>query len=224
MWENPKAVLNKKADYAKLLEYGFIKQNEDYVFSKHIMDNMFKVTVFVSQNGTKLKVTDNVSKEEYIPVYVESAVGAFVVSVRTECEQLMEDIAQSCFYENIFKEINTKLVLKYIEEKYNTKAEFLWERTPKNAIFRKPGSKKWFAALLSIEYSKLGIDKGGEVEIINFKEMLENIEKLLEHEGYLPGYHMNKKYWYTVLLDGSVPIEEVYCCIDRSVELVGKNN
>lgn len=37
-----------------------------------------------------------------------------------------------------------------------------------------------------------------------------------------PGYHMNKKHWNTVLLDGSVPIKEVERQIDKSYALVVK--
>jgi len=35
-----------------------------------------------------------------------------------------------------------------------------------------------------------------------------------------PGYHMNKKHWNTVLIDGHIPDEEVYLMIDQSYELV----
>ncbi len=37
-----------------------------------------------------------------------------------------------------------------------------------------------------------------------------------------PGYHMNKKHWNTVLVDGAIPDEEVYMLIDHSYELVLK--
>lgn len=35
-----------------------------------------------------------------------------------------------------------------------------------------------------------------------------------------PGYHMNKKHWNTVILDGSVPDKEVFSWIDHSYKLV----
>jgi len=35
-----------------------------------------------------------------------------------------------------------------------------------------------------------------------------------------PGYHMNKEHWNTVVLDGSVPAEEVLGMIHHSYELV----
>ena len=35
-----------------------------------------------------------------------------------------------------------------------------------------------------------------------------------------PGYHMNKKHWITVLLDGSIPDKLLYAWIDTSYSLV----
>ncbi len=35
-----------------------------------------------------------------------------------------------------------------------------------------------------------------------------------------PGYHLNKKYWNTVTLDGSVPDDELRKMIDESYDLV----
>ena len=37
-----------------------------------------------------------------------------------------------------------------------------------------------------------------------------------------PGYHLNKRHWNTVILDGSVPADEVAEMIDRSYRLVVK--
>ena len=37
-----------------------------------------------------------------------------------------------------------------------------------------------------------------------------------------PGYHMSKKHWNTVVLDGSIPDQEVRELIDHSYELVVK--
>ncbi len=41
-----------------------------------------------------------------------------------------------------------------------------------------------------------------------------------EHAGIIPGYHMNKRHWNTVVLDGSVPSRLVRELIDHSYELV----
>lgn len=48
------------------------------------------------------------------------------------------------------------------------------------------------------------------------------IELREEHDGIQPGYHMNKKHWNTVLMDGSVSDELLYELIDHSYDLVVK--
>ena len=40
------------------------------------------------------------------------------------------------------------------------------------------------------------------------------------HASVTPGYHMNKKHWNTVILDGTVPDKEIFSWIDHSYELI----
>ena len=46
------------------------------------------------------------------------------------------------------------------------------------------------------------------------------IELRERHPSVTPGYHMNKKHWNTVLLDGTVPDKEVFSWIDHSYSLI----
>lgn len=41
-----------------------------------------------------------------------------------------------------------------------------------------------------------------------------------EYDAVHPGYHMNKKHWNTINLDGSIPDELIYQWIDHSYQLV----
>ncbi len=43
------------------------------------------------------------------------------------------------------------------------------------------------------------------------------------YPAVLPGYHMNKRHWNTVILDGSIPEKEILSMIDESYGLVVKN-
>ena len=45
-----------------------------------------------------------------------------------------------------------------------------------------------------------------------------------QHEAILPGYHMNKKHWNTIKLDGSLSDEFVIELIQDSFELVVKGH
>ncbi|TYK42828.1 MmcQ/YjbR family DNA-binding protein [Actinomadura decatromicini] len=40
------------------------------------------------------------------------------------------------------------------------------------------------------------------------------------HAAITPGYHLNKRHWNTVVLDGSVPDDELLELIDQSYDLV----
>lgn len=42
------------------------------------------------------------------------------------------------------------------------------------------------------------------------------------YPAVLPGYHMNKRHWNTILLDGSLPPAEIERMIDQSYSLVVK--
>ena len=41
-------------------------------------------------------------------------------------------------------------------------------------------------------------------------------------EAVIPGYHMNKRHWNTVILDGSIPRGELERMVDHSYALVVK--
>lgn len=41
-----------------------------------------------------------------------------------------------------------------------------------------------------------------------------------QYSAVIPGYHMNKKHWNTVILDGSIPLKQVRAMIDDSYQLI----
>ncbi len=49
------------------------------------------------------------------------------------------------------------------------------------------------------------------------------VELREQYTGILPGYHMNKQHWNTVMMDGSVPQKLVIELIDDSYDLVLKS-
>lgn len=46
------------------------------------------------------------------------------------------------------------------------------------------------------------------------------LELRAEYPGIIPGYHMNKKHWNTIMTDGSVPNDLLIDLIDHSYSLV----
>lgn len=46
------------------------------------------------------------------------------------------------------------------------------------------------------------------------------IELREEYDSVQPGYHMNKKHWNTIIIDGTIPINKIFDWIDDSYLLV----
>ena len=92
-------------------------------------------------------------------------------------------------------------LIQYVRERYSTDAEYPW--ADENFIFRHQSNRKWFAVAMCVPYRKLGIDRDGPVDIVDVKCGPILIGAYRGQPGILPGYHMNKEQWITILLDGS---------------------
>lgn len=115
-------------------------------------------------------------------------------------------------------------VEKYINKKYKPLQEYPWPETPNHTTFKHQDNKKWFGLIMEVPYNKLQIEKDGNVDVINLKNIPELIGGLRKKNGILPAYHMNKEHWISVLLDGTVEMCEICELIDISYELTRKKN
>lgn len=116
-------------------------------------------------------------------------------------------------------DITREEIFKYAKEKFGTNPEYLWLKSPKNAILRNNENSKWYAAVLYVQKRQLGLAGEEYIDILDVKCDAILIGSLLNNNGYLPGYHMNKSNWITLLLDGSVPKDDVFNLIALSYEL-----
>lgn len=214
---------NRVVNISRLTAFGFAEAEGEYSLSYSILEGQFQMNVVITAIGTvSAKVLDTDGGEEYVLVHMPDAHGAFVGSVIAACEEKLQAIAESCFDYAVFKSEQAKLIAEYADEKHHDRLEFLWEKFAGNAILRRRDSEKWYAALLTVARSKLGSDEGGMVEVIDLRALPEEIERLLDGKRYFPGYHMNKKHWYTICLDGSVATQEICERIDISYSLAKK--
>ncbi len=92
-------------------------------------------------------------------------------------------------------------LIRYVAERYSTEAEYPWD--DENFIFRHSGNRKWFAVAMRVPYQRLGIRREGTVDIVDVKCGPLLMDAYRKQQGILPGYHMNKDHWVTILLDGS---------------------
>jgi len=111
-------------------------------------------------------------------------------------------------------------IIDYIQEKYGASIEYLWMRFPSYGIFRHEDNQKWYALLMDVPRSKLGLQGDETVDILNVK--LDDLllrDFLVQREGFLPGYHISRGNWISILLDGTVDFDEITSLIDTSYKV-----
>lgn len=107
-------------------------------------------------------------------------------------------------------------VYVYVKKKYRAKPEYLWSRFPGYAVFRHADNRKWFGLIMDVPYEKLDLPGEGLADILNIKvEDPFYADMLVQQEGFLRGYHLTKGNWISILLDGTVPLEQVCRMIDE---------
>lgn len=213
----------KTVNFQKLKDYGFKKIHNKYQFETSIFDRQFNMFVFITEGGEiSTKVIDNSSQEEYILHLMRNSAGEFVGKVKRDFEKVITDIRDKCFEKDIFKSEQAKLIVEYVKRVYGDEPEYLWEKFPTNAVLRRKDSNSWYGVLLVLPKRKLGLNGNEVVDIIDLRIDPEEIEKVVDNEKYFKGYHMNKKHWFTICLDGSVPIQTIYRYIDKSYILAKK--
>lgn len=210
---------NRKINYEEVLKYGFKEEKEKYIYKAKLQNEQFEINVIISNEGNYSKIIDLEENTEFILIDVETSNGKFVGQLRQEYDQIIEDIIMKCTSKEVFKSKQAKEVIKYIEEKYGDKLEFLWEKLDDNAIWRNKQNNKWYGILLTLSERKLGIESEKIIEAIDLRYQKEKIESLIDNIKIFLGYHMNKKSWITIKLDESIERTELFKLIDNSYNL-----
>ena len=213
-------IKNKKIDLKRLEKFGFKLKENSYYYDIFLLNNQFKMTVKINlDNSIFTELIDAETNETYVLHLLEERRNGYSEKVYRAYSKVLEKIKKECFEDEIFKTDYTKEVVDYVKNKYGDKLEFLWEKSPKTAVVRRKNSNKWYALILTLSKRKLNLDSDEAVEIINLHNNPEEIEKLIDNKRYFPAYHMNKKHWCTICLDGTVELEKIYKLIDISYEL-----
>ena len=213
-------IKNKKINLKKLEEFGFELINNSCYYHTFLLKNQFKMSVKISlDNSIFTEIIDAETNEPYVLHLLEMKRSGYSEKVYKAYSEILAKIQKECFEDEIFKANYTKEVINYIKNRYGDELEFLWEKSPKNAVVRRKSTKKWYVAILTISKRKIGLDSNEITEVINLHNSEEEIKKLIDCKKYFPAYHMNKKHWCTICLDRTVELKEIYKLIDISYEL-----
>lgn len=205
------------------IPYGFKLKNNKYHIEKLFLNNQFKAIIEIDKNGkVSGTVFDIDNNDEFLPLRIENPQGAYVGEVKDAYEKILQDICNKCFAKNYFIYTQSNRITNLIKQKYGDEPEFLWEQFDGSAIFRNKNSNKWYAAILNVEGSKIAKHKKGTIEVIDLKLSPEHAANITQQQHYYKGYHMNKKFWISIILDNSVSDAEIMKLIEESYSFTEK--
>ena len=211
---------NKKLNREKILNNGFQRDGDKFIRREKILN--MTLTIIIDGRGVVTTKIIDADGEPYTLHLVEGASGSFVGSVKNAYEKILADVAANCFDDENFKSAQALKVVEYIREKFSDAPEFLWEKFPNYAVFRRKDNRKWYAVIMSIPRNKLQLDGAAELEIVNLRVEPEELDRIFDGEKYFRGWHMNKKSWMTLRLDETLSFEEISARLLKSYELAAK--
>ncbi|WP_022932283.1 MmcQ/YjbR family DNA-binding protein [Treponema bryantii] len=201
----------------KLLAFGFSETGDDFALKKEIAGGQFYAEIKLSDKTLTADVFESATNEKYVLFNVASAQGAFVGQIRSEVQDVIEEIRDKCFLSQDIKEKYVDFLHSY----FNAPGDTPWEEQgdSTSSVFRCPNNK-WFALIMQIKFKNLGFESDEPVWAVNLKA--ENVEAITDKKSIFPAYHMNKKYWITVLLTAVTDFEKLCELTKKSYALVQK--
>ncbi len=210
--------LNRKLKYDSLISFGFIKEDNNYIYQKDIIDDNFKVVIKIINEDITSYVMDNEFDEEFTNVDVNTS-GEFIGTIKNSYDEVINSFLDNCTYIDLNYNNQVIEVINYINNKYHDSIEYLWEKTPDSGIFRNKKNNKWYAAILSVKEDRVGGLTDNIIMVIDLMYYKDKTFDIIDNKKIYPGYHMNKKSWITIRLDNSVDNSFIYKYIDISYEL-----
>mgnify|MGYP000603802523 FL=1 len=107
--------------------------------------------------------------------------------------------------------MNKEEIIKYCLTLENTYKDCPFPDDFESVTMKHCKNKKWFALLMNVN-NKLYLNVKTDP---NYSDILRNA-----YDYIIPAYHMNKEHWNTIILDGTVPEQEIQRMIAESYDLV----
>ena len=205
-----------KVEHDLLEPYGFVKDGGSYLYRAPIKDGQFSAVVKVDENGNVSgRVIDNDIDDDYY-LFRRSDGNVFASEIREEYLGILKDIVLSCFKARPFMSDQANMLHDYVYREYGDIPDNPFKNDGESAVFRNHNNRKWYGLIMAIPEKKLTGERNDVVEVINLKVRPENMETYLRMTSIFPAYHMNKKNWISVILDGGVSDELLTHLVDES--------
>ncbi len=110
-------------------------------------------------------------------------------------------------------------LIAYSREIYGITGDHPFPRDLVSEVLRHPENRKWFALFMEMDRAKLGASVSENVTVMNLKCDPYLAGSVQDGRSIFPGYHMNRRNWITVVLDGSVSMDQLRSLLDLSYDL-----
>lgn len=196
---------------ATLSDFGFRRKGRSgWEYAAPIDGTSLECRVSISaRGGVSEKVVDLASGDDYALYRVANATGRFVGQVREAVTTLLKRIAASCFERNVFILEQSRALLDTVRNRWNEELEFLWEDSPEYAVLRRTDTGKWYGVMMRLPGRKFGLGDDAVSEFILLRIPRDSVDAVLSDNRFLPAYHMNKRTWFAIRLDGGVELTEI---------------
>lgn len=214
---------DRKLCEEKLLPFGCVRVENGFTYRAKLLNGRYRMEFEIHADGSVSVAVCGAAGEEEIPHPApERADRLQERALRREYEEELWHVAECCFEPDFFKEDPAGRLVAHVREAYGDELEFLWRKSPGSAVVRRKDTEKWYAVFLAVPRLKLGGSSGERVEVLNLRVRPGELDGLLDHRSRFPAYHMNKKNWVSLCLDGTVPFEELAARLETSRRLAGK--
>ncbi len=196
-------IINNNINIDKVNKYGFINN-----YYKTNLDNNFYIEINIKDNIIYSKLIDSDTNIEYNLVDT-NAIGEYISNLRNKYLNKVNEIIS-----NITNNTNQlDNIINYVNNKYHNNVEYLWD-DKSNYIIRNKYNNKWYILFSNITKDKLGLDSKDNITVITL--MSNSVDKIIDNKYYFKSYHMNKKKWFSIILDNGLDINKIYELIDNS--------
>ena len=206
-----KGFVHLRVRSAMLSAFGFRRKGRSgWEYAAPIDGTSLECRITISAKGVvSEKVVDLASGDDYSLYRVANAAGRFVGQVREAVTTLLKRIAASCFERDVFILEQSRALLDTVGNLWNEELEFLWEDSPEYAVLRRTDTGKWYGVMMRLPGRKFGLPDDTVSEFLLLRIPRDSSNTVLSDNRFLPAYHMNKRTWFAIRLDGSMELAEI---------------
>ena len=209
-----------------LTEYGFRVSGGVSRYETFIMSGDLKAVIEIGEDSkVRGVVMDPQTEDEFTQFRAPVYNGTYVNSVRSEYEDLLNDIAAKCCTDVLFASDQSNRITNLIAKEYGVAPDFPWSSDDYGTagVVRHSDTGKWFGLIMNIKRKSLAGETSEElVDVINLKIAEEDGEILKSEDGIYPAFHMNHRLWISAVLDDTLSDEKVMELIGESFRLTDR--